>query len=533
VAHTPLSIDELIEAVIGTCREYRGNTSVTAEIQELTALKNRLFRGEIRIALIGQFNRGKSTFLNRLMGAELLPTSVLPLTSISTEIKHAPVSGYAVHFTEGDTQKKDCPADEIARAILPFVAEKHNPKNKKNVDFVEVFHTSPLLNHGTVFIDTPGFGSTHIHNTRATLDLLKECDAVLFMLSADLPITQIELNFLKTVLPHISRLFFIYNKIDILTEEDRIETTEFIRDTISTKIPPRDFRLYEISALQSQGAYRRHMLTLWQDLSDFIQKEKYYSLAQALDTKYTTIVNRILFKIGMDIKKDTHQIQYLENKYEAILQEEEKISALITRLEDRFYDYRKTLTVLTPKNIHMTLLQEIDKLGITTYKKYRDSKSLLHRVITLTVEDIITDVSKKTSRLMEKLFEHPAWKQFRVNSRIHFYPPSLQKMSARMDLHFFIPEQENFGLFSDRKKKIRDTITETCRKASEDINKKMYTHLKQNYDVFFTDLKQRISDFYEGEKADKLTPLETVRQEYAEKEKILETLTSARDTKQI
>ena len=52
----------------------------------LLALRDRLQNERLQIAVLGQFKRGKSTFVNALLGAPVLPTAVVPLTSIATFI---------------------------------------------------------------------------------------------------------------------------------------------------------------------------------------------------------------------------------------------------------------------------------------------------------------------------------------------------------------------------------------------------------------------------------------------------------------
>ena len=80
-----------------------------------------------------------------------------------------------------------------APSLAGFVTEKGNPKNKLGVAEVQVDLPAPILTGGVVLIDTPGIGSTYRHNTSATLNFLKQCDAALFLVSADPPITEVEL----------------------------------------------------------------------------------------------------------------------------------------------------------------------------------------------------------------------------------------------------------------------------------------------------------------------------------------------------
>lgn len=54
------------------------------EEKQLISLENRLSEGKLHLVVVGQFKRGKSTFLNALLGNDFLPSSVLPLTAIPT-----------------------------------------------------------------------------------------------------------------------------------------------------------------------------------------------------------------------------------------------------------------------------------------------------------------------------------------------------------------------------------------------------------------------------------------------------------------
>ena len=80
--------------------------------------------------------------------------------------------------------------------LTAFVTEEANPRNVLNVARVDVFLPAQLLERGVVLIDTPGVGSTHRHQTAAADAVLPECDAALFVVSADPPITEIEIDYL-------------------------------------------------------------------------------------------------------------------------------------------------------------------------------------------------------------------------------------------------------------------------------------------------------------------------------------------------
>ena len=92
--------------------------------------------------------------------------------------------------------------------------------------------STKILSKGIVLIDTPGIGSTFRHNTEVTLNFLPQCDAALFLVSADPPITEVEVEFLKHLKTKVSLIFFILNKIDYLDEEERQKVLNFFKQVL-------------------------------------------------------------------------------------------------------------------------------------------------------------------------------------------------------------------------------------------------------------------------------------------------------------
>jgi hypothetical protein len=161
--------------------------------------------------------------LNALLGWDLLPTSVIPLTAIPTFLRWGADYRVRIAFSEErpDEVVEAAGPRDVTETLENFVTEEANPKNRLGVLQAEVSCPAPLLARGLVLIDTPGIGSTYQHNTETTLNFLPQCDAALFLVSADPPVTEVELEFLKEVRRNISRLFFLFNKVDYLEDEDR------------------------------------------------------------------------------------------------------------------------------------------------------------------------------------------------------------------------------------------------------------------------------------------------------------------------
>ena len=218
--------------------------------QRLGELEKRLTQGRFHLAVLGQVKRGKSTLINALLGEDILPSSVVPLTALPTFIRHGDQRSLRVRYTDSrpDTvlngEPTKCIEDLgllashlsenrwLQKQLMAFVTEDANPENEKGVLQVEITHPAAIL-RDVVLIDTPGIGSTYRHNTEATMNFLPQCDAALFVISADPPITEVEVSFLKEIRSRVAQVFFVLNKVDYLTGAEREMALGFYRTVLT------------------------------------------------------------------------------------------------------------------------------------------------------------------------------------------------------------------------------------------------------------------------------------------------------------
>jgi Dynamin family len=114
------------------------------------ATAERIADGRFYVACVGQFKRGKSTLLNALMGKPILPSGIVPVTTVPTILR------FGEHYRARVRLQRGKWADIAADQIEQYVSEKENPQNKKGVAGIEVFVPSTLLSRGLCFVDTPG-----------------------------------------------------------------------------------------------------------------------------------------------------------------------------------------------------------------------------------------------------------------------------------------------------------------------------------------------------------------------------------------
>ena len=192
--------------------------------------------------ILGQFKRGKSTFINALLGESILPTAIIPLTSVVTILRYGPELKVRIEYLNGRLE-------EIDLVNLPaFITERGNPQNKKAVKEVTVFYPSQYLKGGVRIIDTPGAGSVYSHNTETAYSYLPHVDAGIFVISVDPPLSKSEHEFLKDVREFVDKIFFVLNKIDQASDSDREESLEFTTRVIEEDVGAGKVRVYPMSA---------------------------------------------------------------------------------------------------------------------------------------------------------------------------------------------------------------------------------------------------------------------------------------------
>jgi hypothetical protein len=144
---------------------------------------------------------------------------------------------------------------EIPTVLKEHISEVENPRNQIGVESVELEVRSEFLDQGIVLVDTPGVGSTFLHNTQAAEAVLTECDVAVFVVSTDPPITEAEVRYLGKVQELIPKIFFALNKIDLLDFRERGIAEHFL-STVLKEQPAiaQPVRIFCVSARQGLQA---------------------------------------------------------------------------------------------------------------------------------------------------------------------------------------------------------------------------------------------------------------------------------------
>lgn len=271
--------------VLGRLAEIARERGDQAAAERCSAGSERLTKGRLTLAVLGEFKRGKSTLINSLLGAEVMPVGVIPMTSVPLLVQYGDEPELTVELESGQRLPVDL------TTLEDYATETGNPGNRKAVRRLLMTQPAPLLGSGVILVDTPGIGSIHAHNTESAYQLLTQADAAVFVLSVDSPASQAEMDFLAAARAEVSRLLVALNKVDLLSPEELQQSTQFVRTVLEQAAPGQEIELFPISARLRDPGYR----VMAAALEKFLTEERgSFLLQRARDVAYSAIRNERL-----------------------------------------------------------------------------------------------------------------------------------------------------------------------------------------------------------------------------------------------
>jgi GTP-binding protein EngB required for normal cell division len=280
------------------------------------------------VVVVGEFKRGKSSVLNALIGATVLPVGVVPLTAIATVLEYGEALRVQVVFRDGEERQV------APETLWDYVTEKGNPANEKGVAEARIAWPSPWLESGVRLIDTPGIGSVYRHNTDVTYRFLPRADAVLFLLSVDQPVGQAEYDFLKDVREFAGKIFFLLNKTDLLSEADLAESSAFASRVLEEAMggPVVVFPISARLALEGRETGSAELLAasrfpaFTEALECFLMEGKGNALATSVAKALLRLLSQARFNAELALSSLSTPVEELRRKVEAFEQKRDEMA---------------------------------------------------------------------------------------------------------------------------------------------------------------------------------------------------------------
>lgn len=199
-----------------------GKLSLSRDIEDITVASKNLSQGVFRLLVLGDMKRGKSTFLNALIGDNLLPSDVNPCTAVLTILRYGLEKKVTIYFNDGKSpQQLDFQSFKYEYTIDPAEAKKLEQEQKlafPDVDYAVVEYPLTLLQKGIEIIDSPGLNDTEARN-ELSLGYINNCHAIMFVMRASQPCTLGERRYLENYIKGRGlTVFFLINAWDQVRE---------------------------------------------------------------------------------------------------------------------------------------------------------------------------------------------------------------------------------------------------------------------------------------------------------------------------
>jgi len=325
-----------LAGVIRSVRQMAEDRKDKDKSNDCRKLLSRLSEDRFNLVVVGQFNRGKTSLMNAILGADRLPTSVLPLTSVITAVSYGDRERVLIHW-DWWSYTSEVPLSELAQ----YVTQEGNPGNQRRVVRAEVQLPVELLRLGFYFIDTPGVGSAITTNTTTTTAFLPEADAVIFLTSFESPLAEAELQFLDQVRRHLRKIFMVINKRDLVPPEQQEAVVAFVQERLSEVFGTTRPRVYSVSARDALNAKqsgdtgklgRSGLPQLEADLIEFLQTDKTREFLGRVADRTAAILcqEAVEFEVSRTLAADVEKIKSFEeqltDRLDKVRQEREKAS---------------------------------------------------------------------------------------------------------------------------------------------------------------------------------------------------------------
>ena len=203
-------------------------------------LVKKLDEDRFHLVVVGEFNHGKSSFVNALLGEGALAVGVTPTTAAIHHLKYAEAPEAQVVYASG------------RRETIPFADAKKfavgGPESPEKVDFLEIGYPAPILKERILLVDTPGVNDLSLQRSDITYSYIPRADAVLFLLDAGQILKESERIFLQDKLLKASRdkIVFVITKWDILSVEEQTEALHYAKTQLANLV--KDPLVFPISA---------------------------------------------------------------------------------------------------------------------------------------------------------------------------------------------------------------------------------------------------------------------------------------------
>lgn len=280
ITNLRLALLKTIDGLGAKSKEYQ----LPSVSNALSVARNKLASDQYKVMVMGEVKRGKSTFINALVGQVILPTDVDVATSQVFRIMWGEELSCRIRFADESAQQVEL--EDLPKYGSQVVQDvQGTPRLDQIIKWIEIDVPIRFLPRTMCILDTPGLGGLYELHAEITQRHIPESDAVVFVLDSTRPIIEEELRYIENALSATNSIFFIQTKIDLFRRSQWQEILRRNEEILTQRFGDRlsDIQVWPISSILLQKA-------AIENDPDFEMASKHADLAIAL--------NKFLFRVA-------------------------------------------------------------------------------------------------------------------------------------------------------------------------------------------------------------------------------------------
>ncbi len=425
---------EELSGMLAEASEVIADLNMNQYRENLIKLSEKVHNDTFKVLIVGTFKNGKSTFINSLLGEEVLPAYALPCTAIVNEVKWGEEKKAVVHFrnplpeklSSGIPEKailhmrkynmKDIPPIEIPYDEIEQYAVISIGRGKDEIDYespyekIEVFWPLPILKNGIEIIDSPGLNECGTR-TRVTMNYIPRADAILFVLDATRILAADEMHVIEYTLKEhgFHDPFIVVNKFDAIRSREKDSMRQYVRDRLDGFTTNEFFFVSALNALDGKLDDDPDLLRasgmpeFERSLSDFLTRQKGKAkLAQPTRELKRILNEEALFKIiPMQRAALASSLDDIKEKYDKV---KPSLSNLTMKKDQLFNQMMLQIERLKPEFMRMVnrnIMEICDRVSVWV-DEYEPRTNLGLVPGKAIIEELVREINGYISFMIEK-----------------------------------------------------------------------------------------------------------------------------------
>ncbi|MEG4912678.1 dynamin family protein [Microcoleus sp. B7-D4] len=313
--------------------------NMTETEANIRKLEERILTDGFKVLVVGEFKRGKSTFINALLRQEVLPAYSTPTTAIINEVKWGDKQKAMLYHKKpasgSPRPPQEIPVDKIEEYVVIKDSGKKEGKESP-YEKVELFWPLELCRNGVEIIDSPGLNENEVRQ-QVTVDYLSRVDAVLFVLSCEQLGPSISEQKMIELLSNCGHedIFFICNRFNDIRRKEEQERV-------------RQHGLSQFSNLTKQGTKGIFFITAVDALEGYLENDVNRIKASGIELVEQALATFLAKERGRVkiVRSEKIFRMSVEESRKIIPQRESMLRTDLQTLEKRYADAQESLRSL-------------------------------------------------------------------------------------------------------------------------------------------------------------------------------------------